>query len=235
MDIMLTPAEERDLVVRAHDGDDNAMTTLLARFEPIIQKVARRQRGVEFDADDAAQTARIAIIEAVRGGQLRDGLLSVNVASIIGRAISFGAARAVSEQSRVAVVHVRRALARHGDDMDAVAAAVKGRVGADMAHGIVASLRAVSMTSVEETLSNGSIVTPDPHPAAETWHALNDLVAVAGLTEAEALVIREVRGGRDLREIATQTGIPKTTVLRHRDRAIAKMRAAASQGWEVAA
>ena len=54
------------LALRAHDGDDEALTTLIQRYVPFVIKRASSFSKGELDADDLFQEGMIALLKAVR-------------------------------------------------------------------------------------------------------------------------------------------------------------------------
>jgi RNA polymerase sporulation-specific sigma factor len=61
-----TSLAERRLIRAAKRGDPAARAEMLGRYEPMVRHVARRFRLPGGDADDLAQHARLAILDAVR-------------------------------------------------------------------------------------------------------------------------------------------------------------------------
>ena len=69
---LLTAAEQAALVERIRDGDSAAETQVAVLFSPAIQAMARaRSRGMA-DPHDICQDVLVAVITALRRGQLRD-------------------------------------------------------------------------------------------------------------------------------------------------------------------
>ena len=69
---LLTAAEQADLVARIQSGDRAAEARIVELFAPAVQAMARvRSRGT-VDQQDISQDVLIAVITALRRGQLRD-------------------------------------------------------------------------------------------------------------------------------------------------------------------
>src|SRR4051794_38927642 len=61
-----TPEPERRLIRAARRGDATAQTRILAQYEPMMQRVARRLYLPGSEPEDLAQEARLALIDATR-------------------------------------------------------------------------------------------------------------------------------------------------------------------------
>jgi RNA polymerase sigma factor (sigma-70 family) len=59
-----------DLVARARDGDQRAWDALVERYAPLVWSICRRHRLERADAEDAAQTVWLRLVDHL--GQLRD-------------------------------------------------------------------------------------------------------------------------------------------------------------------
>ncbi|HEY6890702.1 MAG TPA: sigma-70 family RNA polymerase sigma factor [Solirubrobacter sp.] len=69
-----TSAWERRLIRLAADGDHNAQTELLARYEPLVRRVTRSLFLPGGDWQDIAQMARLAVLDAARCWDPRRGV-----------------------------------------------------------------------------------------------------------------------------------------------------------------
>jgi len=69
---LLTPEEQADLVVRVQAGDATAEARIAEFFAPAVQAMARARSRGAADAQDVCQDVMIAVITALRRGQLRD-------------------------------------------------------------------------------------------------------------------------------------------------------------------
>src|SRR3954468_23642148 len=61
-----TSLQERRVIARAKCGDRKAQAALLARYEPMVWRIARSVYMPGGDVDDLAQGARLAILDAAR-------------------------------------------------------------------------------------------------------------------------------------------------------------------------
>lgn len=69
---LLTAAEQTALVERVRDGDSAAETRIAELFSPAIQVMARARLRGSGDPQDVCQDVLIAVIGALRRGQLRE-------------------------------------------------------------------------------------------------------------------------------------------------------------------
>src|SRR4051794_39170264 len=61
-----TPEPERRLILAARRGDPTAQARVLAQYEPMMQRVARRLYLPGSESEDLAQEARLALLDATR-------------------------------------------------------------------------------------------------------------------------------------------------------------------------
>ena len=69
---VLTATEQAELVERIAGGDRTAESRIAELFSPAIQVMARVRTGGAVDAHDVCQDVLLAVITALRQGQLRD-------------------------------------------------------------------------------------------------------------------------------------------------------------------
>ena len=64
--VLFRAESDEQLVVRAKDGDDEALTALIQRYAPFVRMRAGAYGVKELDADDLYQEGMIALLTAVR-------------------------------------------------------------------------------------------------------------------------------------------------------------------------
>ena len=68
-----TPATDAELVARSHEGDDDALVELLAKYEALVRDIIRKEIHEAPDAvhlcDDLYQDTVVKVIEHVRAGK----------------------------------------------------------------------------------------------------------------------------------------------------------------------
>ena len=64
--VLFRAESDEQLVVRAKDGDDEALTALIQRYAPFVRMRAGAYGMKELDADDLYQEGMIALLTAVR-------------------------------------------------------------------------------------------------------------------------------------------------------------------------
>ena len=64
----MTPNEEQNLIAQAQNGDQDAMNEIVAKYERLCHKLARKFAFTanSFNHEDLVQEARIGLIKAIR-------------------------------------------------------------------------------------------------------------------------------------------------------------------------